>query len=100
MAFKEIVFERMVAALEATRGTAIASPTHVINYRGLLTPTQEFDEQEESRGQKWAFFSSEVARQGSVFSLPDQPVDPALFTFWLNMAVAPVTSASQPDAVN
>lgn len=100
MAFKEIIFERLLAALEGTRGTAIAAPTHVMNGRGLLTPSQEHDEQQESRGMKWAFFNSEVVRQGAVFSTPDSPVDPNLFTFWLNMAVAPVTSATQPDATN
>lgn len=100
MAFKEIIFERFAAALESTRGTAIAAPTHVFNFPGLLTPTQEHDEQEESRGTKWVNYYSEVVRQGAVFSTPEQPVDPNLFTFWLNMLVKPLTSATQPDAVN
>lgn len=100
MAFKEIIFERFLGALETTRGTAIAAPTHVFNYTGLLTPVNDHDSQAESRGNKWAFYSSEIVRQGGIFSVADQPVDPGLITFWLNMAVVPVTTPTQPDATN
>jgi hypothetical protein len=100
MAFKELIFERLAGALESTRGTAIAAPTHVFNFPGLLTPSQEYDSPAESRGQKWTRFREEITRKGAAWSVPDQPADPNLITFWFNMLVAPVTSPTQPDAVN
>lgn len=66
----EIPFENLSLAIETTRGTAIAAPTHMVSLVGTLTPATERARPNESRGilaevtrsktvQRWANLEAE-----------------------------------------
>lgn len=91
----EIPFEKLAVALEATRGTAIAAPTHLLNLVGTLRPMQTKYRPNDSTGtlaeynrslttRKWGEFEAEGALD--VYTLP----------VLLNAIVKPLTSPSTP----
>lgn len=98
MAF-EIFREYLAIALEATRGTAIANPTHITPFQATLTPMWELAEPQESRGTRARSYRTIRTREWSDFE-GEGPLDTYILPVLLNMAVAPVTSPTTPtDAV-
>lgn len=59
----EIAFERLLAALETTRGTAVNPPTRNLNLQGTITPQQSKYRPEESRGVLAATTRSKTVRR-------------------------------------
>lgn len=82
----EIAFEYLAAALETTRGTAIAAPTHYLNMSGMLKPTQSYFRPAESRGLLAEYTRSALVREGSEFEA-DGGLDTDLLPFILSMIV-------------
>ena len=64
----ELSFEYMALALEATRGTAIATPTHYLPFSGTITPAQSFYRPAESRGHLAEYTRSKIVRRSSEWS--------------------------------
>lgn len=91
----ELYIERVHLALESTRGTAITTPTHSLNLKGMLSPGLEYWEPKESRGEMAAVYSRRIARTGSAWTV-EGPADVNYLPVLLNMAVAPLTSPSTP----
>lgn len=92
----ELFTERLFLALESTRGTAITTPTHVFNMMGLLTPSLDYFEPSESRGEIRDKYRSKTSRKGAAWTLTGA-ADPNYLTVLLNMAVKAVTSPSTPS---
>ena len=99
MAFSEIAFERLHAALETTRGTAIGAPTILLNLAGRVKPFQTIYHPQESRGTLVKNYRSKVVRKGSEWQ-GEGPVDVNELPFLLNMAVAPLTSPTTPGTLS
>ena len=92
----EIPFETLRFALEATRGTAIASPTHLLNLEGMITPRRAKNRPREQRGTLAANYRSVDTRKRSEWE-GEGELDVAWFPLLLNMAVqGGVTSPSTP----
>lgn len=91
----EVFVERMHLALEATRGTAITTPTHTFNMMGLLTPSAEYLEPAESRGELASVYRPQLVRQGAAWTLDGQ-ADVNYLPVLAQMAVVPNTSPSTP----
>lgn len=91
----EIAFETMRAALETTRGTAIAAPTHLLNVEGTITPKVTVYHPTEQRGTRAKNYRSVITRKwAEVAGKGDLDINEILF--WLNMGVASVTTPSTP----
>lgn len=99
MAFTEIAFERLHLALETTRGTAIASPTHLLNLAGKLTPKQTLHRPKESRGTLVKNYRTKPVRRWGEWEA-EGAADPNLLPLLLNMAVKPVTSPTTPGTLS
>lgn len=93
----EIAFEQFSAALESTRGTAIATPTHLVHQGGILTPTKSTRWAEEHRGTLAANYRSVVTRKGCEWKTIAEDADTASLIWWLNLFVAPVTTPTTPS---
>ncbi len=91
----EIVFETLRLALEATRGTAIASPTHLLNYSGTLDPKRSRYRPKESRGTRVRNYRHVDTRAMAEWNA-EGDLDSMLAPVLLNMAVAPKTTPSTP----
>lgn len=91
----ELFVERVHMALESTRGTAVTTPTHSFNMKGLLTPGQGYFEPEESRGEIASVYQQKIARKGAAWTL-EGAADVNYLPFLLNMLVKPNTSPSTP----
>lgn len=94
MAF-EIFREYFALALEATRGTAIANPTHITPLMATLTPAWELAEPQESRGTRARSYRTIRTQESGTFE-GEGPLDTYILPVLLNMAVAPVTSPTTP----
>lgn len=95
----EIYREAFSLALETTRGTAIANPTHIIGAEAVLTPMWTEISPEEQRGTLAAGYRSTPVREWGEFE-GEGSLDTYSLPVLLNMAVAPVTSPTTPtDAV-
>lgn len=93
----EIGFERLHGVLESTRGTAINTPTHSFNIKGIITPAKSYAEPKESRGKLRTRYRQKVARNGAAWT-GQGPVEVNYFAWWLNMFVkGGVTSPSTPS---
>lgn len=91
----EIAFETMRAALETTRGTAIAAPTHLLNIDGTITPKVTVYYATEQRGTTAKNYRRAITRKwAEIGGKGDLDVNEILF--WLNMGVAPVTTPTTP----
>lgn len=91
----ELFLERMHAALEAVRGTAITTPTHSFNMVGLLTPGAEYQELPESRGELASIYSQLIGRTGVAWTLSGA-ADVNYLPFLANLFVAPEDTPSTP----
>jgi hypothetical protein len=91
----EIVFETFRLALETTRGTAIATPTHLLNHEGTLTPNTTRYRPRESRGTRARNYRAVDTRAMAEFE-GEGDLDSVLASVLFNMAVAPVSTPSTP----
>jgi hypothetical protein len=93
----ELAFETLLASIESTRGTAIASPTHLIHLGGAVTPTKSLNRPPESRGVLAESFRTVMTRTGATFEITEGPIDTAMLPFLLNGILdGNVTSATTP----
>jgi hypothetical protein len=95
MAFTELAFERLLFALETTRGTAITSPTHIINIGGKLTPKQTKYKPPDARGTLVKTYRSKTVRKWAELEA-DGAADPNIVPLFLNMVVDNLASPSTP----
>ena len=92
----KIYLETFQAALEATRGTGIAAPTHIFPMiSGTLTPKIAEFKPIESAGIMTKQFRHTVTRNWGEFEL-EVPADTAYMPFLLNALVVPLTSPATP----
>lgn len=91
----EIAFETLLMALEATRGTAEAAPTHLLSLPGVMTPSRSLFRPTERRGTLAKNYRSIVTRKGSEWNL-NGTVDTGQLPFLFNMALKAVTSPTTP----
>lgn len=94
----EITFETLRMALETTRGTAIGSPTHLLNLAGKITPNIVQHRTVEARGTRAKNYRHVITRKGSAWE-GEGDADVRVMPFLLNMGVqGAVTSPSTPGA--
>lgn len=91
----EIPFEYLGLALEATRGTAIAAPTHQMNVAGVLKPFITNYRPREARGTLAMNYRVKPTRKGCEWSA-EGDADVNYLPVWLNMAMDAVTSPTTP----
>lgn len=91
----EIFTERVYMALESTRGTAVTTPTHSFNMIGLLTPSVDYFEPKDSRGEMRQVYRQKQSRKGAAWTLQGA-ADVNYLPFLLQMAVIPNTSPTTP----
>jgi hypothetical protein len=83
---QEIRAEFCALALESSPGVAAAQPTIIFPFRGLLTPDEDYDEQDESTGNYEALADSTVAYRASMLD-GDGPADTRIFPFLMAMTM-------------
>jgi hypothetical protein len=81
----ELAFEVFALALEATRGTAITPPTHVMPVAGVITPVRTKYRPEEARGTLEEWYRSKTVHTGSTWEIPDSLLDPNYAPILFNM---------------
>lgn len=91
----EIKFERLLAALESTRGTAIAAPTHLLNLAGVVKPNINLYKPKERRGTLIRNYRHKKTHVGSEWSLSGD-LDLNEIIYLLQMAITSVTSPATP----
>lgn len=96
MAAAEIPLSVYALALEATRGTVVTPPTHLIPVAGMLTPVRTKYRPEESRGTLEEWYRSKTIHTSSEWEIPDSLLDPNYATVFFNMVMKAVTSPSTP----
>lgn len=95
----EIAYETLRAAIEVTRGTAITTPTHMLNLEGTLTPKLSLYRPREQRGTTFTNYRSVATRKVAEWE-GEGDADVNTLPFLLQMAVVPNTTPSTPtDAV-
>lgn len=92
----EIPFELFGLALEATRGTAVTPPTHLIPVAGMLTPFRTKYRPAEARGTLEKNYRSKTVRTGSNWVMPDSLADPNYAPVLWNMLMKAVTAPTTP----
>src|SRR5690349_6242100 len=92
----EIPFEGVYLALEATRGTAIANPTHKLNMGGTILPHQEVFRPEDNLGSLALVSRSEIVRRWSTIEA-EGALDNWSLPVLLNMALAPLAAPVTPS---
>ena len=93
----EIPFERLMAAIEATRGTAAGAPTHLIHLGGTVKPVKSVRRPVERRGTLARNYRSVVTRRGNEWETEEEAIDTNIAPFILNTVVAGnVTSPTTP----
>jgi hypothetical protein len=93
-----LAFEHLGMALEATRGTAIAAPTHLLPWRGKVTPRMEHYRPDESRGHLAEYHRSRIVKRWSEWEA-EGDLDARAFPLLLELAARGGVTATQPDAV-
>lgn len=97
MPTREIAFERLGIALETTRGTAIANPTHLIPMSGYLKPEFTVFTPTESRGILNDRPRTKITKKWSSFSGDAMGLDVYYLPVLANMWLAPVTTPTTPS---
>lgn len=82
----ETTFEALAGALESTRGTAIATPTHLFPLVGMIEPAPEWYEPEEARGTLFRRYRQQKVWDQSNWSA-EGGADTRHLPFLLNMAI-------------
>jgi hypothetical protein len=72
----EIPFELFGLALEATRGTVVTPPTHLMTVAGTITPVRTKYRPEEARGTLEEWYRSKTVHTSSTWEIPDSLLDP------------------------
>jgi hypothetical protein len=98
----ELAYERFALALEATRGTAVTPPTHMVPLAGMLNPTVEYYTPDEARGTLAATTRTVRARENSEWSV-EGGLDTYISPIIANMVVkggvtAPTTPSGATNA--
>lgn len=92
----EIPFEVMLGVREATRGTAIATPTHALNVQGTIKPYRTRYVPMEARGTLAMNYRHKVVRAGCDWEAKGD-VDVNYIAWWLNLFVrGGITSPTTP----
>lgn len=87
----EIIYEGLYGALESTRGTAIAAPTHRLNVEDTtIDPDRSVYRPKYSTGTRAEYITSTIVRENSSTKVTG-PIDLNNLTFWANMAIGPAT---------
>lgn len=92
----EIPFETFGLALEATRGTAVTPPTHLIPVSGTVTPFRTKYRPAEARGTLEKNYRSKTTHTGVNWEIPDSLADPNYAPVLFNMISKAVTSPTTP----
>lgn len=92
----ELPFELFGLALEATRGTAVTPPTHLVPVAGMITPFRTKYRPAEQRGTLEQYYRSKTVRTGCNWSIPDSLLDPNYAPVVFNMFAKAVTSPTTP----
>lgn len=92
----EIGFEKLAFALEATPGTAIAAPTHIVPTGGVMTPMESRYKPEEQRGYLAGLSRSKRTREWSEAE-GEGGLDTLFAPYIFNMAIANVTTPTTPS---
>jgi len=94
MSSAELTFEYLVGALEVTKGTPIAVPTHYMNMAGTVIPRHERYRPDEARGTLAEYYRSAIMRRWAEFS-GEGPLDVYTLPFLLeSLLKAPGTIAT------
>lgn len=96
MPTRELAFERMGLAIEATRGTAITNPTHYLPVSGTLDPEFEVYIPSESRGVLNDAPRHKIIKKWSTWSADAFGLDVNYAPFLFNGALAPVSAPTTP----
>ena len=91
MAGSELAFEVLALALEATRGTAVTPPTHIVNMVGSITPMAEFYDPEDQVGVLAESQREEIVRTSAEWEA-EGAADVTKLPVLLNMAMMPLTT--------
>jgi len=92
----ELPLELFGLALEATRGTAVTPPTHLIPVAGMITPFRTKYRPEEARGTLEEIYRSKTVRTGCNWSIPDSLADPNYAPVLFNMLLKANSSPTTP----
>lgn len=93
----EIPFETLRLALESARGTAITSPTHLLNLEGKITPARTRARRRMQTGTTFANYSGQHVDTRAMSNWEGEgELDVNEILVLLNMCVQPVTSPSTP----
>lgn len=90
----EIPFEYLALALEATHGTAVTPPTHVLPFAGTITPMREKYRPIESRGTLAEFYRSKTVRTSAAWEGAggaDPNYAPLVFNIFVKANASPTT---------
>jgi hypothetical protein len=95
MAAAEMPLELFGLSLEATRGTAVTPPSHLVPVAGSIVPTRTKYRPAEQRGTLEQTYRSKTVRTGCNWTIPDSLADPnyapLLFNMFLKTVSAPTT---------
>lgn len=92
----ELVFEKGTMALEATAGTAVGTPTHIMPGNFVLTPDGDVFRPSENRGTRAEYYRGKTTKRHSTWETGDTGLDTAMLPPLLNLAVAGVTTPTTP----
>ena len=95
MTLQEIPFEKFGSVLEATRSTAIATPTHLIPAKGRITPKASEYEAPDAVGTLEEFIRSTQVRRWGEWETDDFPLDVNYVPFIANRVVKGGITAPQ-----
>lgn len=91
----EIIFEKLAVALEATRGTKVTPPTHLLYMDGQITPEDDWFEDETNVGTAAGLLRAEKLHTRTTLSA-EGAMDVNTLPVLCNMALAPVTVPTTP----
>ena len=92
----EVTYEKLALALETTRRTPVAAPTHVLNGDTPLVPKKELHRAEDHYGTLAQYYRSQSVRKSGEWGV-DADADADQGPVLSNLVVAPVTSPTTPS---
>jgi hypothetical protein len=81
----ELPLEIFGLSLEATRGTPVSPPTHLLPVAGMITPYRTKSRPDEQRGTLEQNYRAKTVRTGCNWAIPDSLLDPNYFPIIGNM---------------
>jgi hypothetical protein len=98
MAYQELVFEVLAAALETTRGTAVTPPTHYFPFPGRIIPASTYSRGTSSDGTLAEYDGrSKQVTKTAAWETDDAPADLRYLPFILSMVVKGGVTATTPS---